>query len=152
MHRVTITVLEYDKTQEGEKPIFRCGLQNVSVGLKRSAPRQGKDTNLREPQKVFHLGQGSDVINRNRSSESVPQFALRIAANAGAHSSWPISPAGARQLSRSNMMALGVGQSFHQGAQMPFKLPPAGKRCGVYRLPRLRHARSEDRLIVVLSL
>jgi len=33
MHRVTITVLEYEKTLEGERPIFRCGLQNVSAGL-----------------------------------------------------------------------------------------------------------------------
>jgi len=81
----------------------------------------------------------------------VGSFATQLAANAGAHTSWPISPADARQLSRSNMMALGVGQSFHQGAQMPFKLPPAGKRCGVYRLPRLRHACSEDRLIAALS-
>jgi hypothetical protein len=63
MHRVTITVREYDKTQEGEKSIFRCGLQNVSVGLKRGAPRLGKDTNWRESKKMFQLGQGGDVIS-----------------------------------------------------------------------------------------
>jgi hypothetical protein len=127
MHRVTITVLEYDKTQEGEERIFRCGLQNVSVGLKRGAPRWGKDTNRRKSQKMFQLGQGRDVMNRMVGT---------------------LHPA--RQLSRSNMMARGVGQSFHQGAQMPFKLPPASKRCRVYRLPRLRHARGEDRLMLVL--
>src|SRR6266403_2851238 len=73
----------------------------------------------------------------SRSSERMPQLAFRIAANAGAHISRPLSPADARQLSRSNMMALGVGQSFHQGPQMRFKFPPAGQRGGVYRLPRL---------------